>query len=174
VTLAPSEAGNARHPESNSESPFPSEPRVHDDRPVEFWPTSAIRSALETGDITVWQRIVVAIKRDPFGRTARQVEEVLEHTEPLGISKALDEVLTRSRQHLEANERAEAARHVQMLLGRSGLSEQEFASRIGVPTADLAVYLDGKISPPASLMIRMRRLSDRFAKMRAQRPHSAG
>ncbi len=172
MTLAPSEAGNARHPESNVDAPLSGEPRIHDDRPVEFWPTSSIRSALETGDITVWQRIVVAIKRDPFGRTARQVEEVLERTEPLGISKALSEVLTRSRQHLEANERAEAARHVQLLLARSGLSEQEFASRIGVPTADLAIYLEGKVSPPASLMIRMRRLSDRFAKMRSQRPNS--
>lgn len=140
------------------------------DRPVEFWSTAAIRSALETGDITVWQRIVVAIKRDPFGRTARQVEEVLEKSEPLGISKALSEVLVRSRQHLEANERAEAARHVRLLLNRSGLSEQEFASRIGVPVADLTVYLDGEVSPPASLMIRMRRLSDRFAKMRTPRP----
>lgn len=140
------------------------------DRPVEFWSTAAIRSALETGDITVWQRIVVAIKRDPFGRTARQVEEVLEKSEPLGISKALSEVLVRSRQHLEANERAEAARHVRLLLNRSGLSEQEFASRIGVPVADLTVYLEGEVSPPASLMIRMRRLSDRFAKMRTPRP----
>jgi hypothetical protein len=171
--LAPSEAGNARHPEFNPEATFPSEVLVHDDRPVEFWPTSAIRSALETGDITVWQRIVVAIKRDPFGRTARQVEEVLEHTEPLGISKALSEVLARSRQHLEANERAEAARHVRLLLDRSGLSEQEFASRIGVPSADLAIYLEAKVSPPASLMIRMRRLSDRFAKMRSHRPNNS-
>jgi DNA-binding transcriptional regulator YiaG len=145
-------------------------PGAPTDRPVEFWSTAAIRSALETGDITVWQRIVVAIKRDPFGRTARQVEEVLEKSEPLGISKALSEVLVRSRQHLEANERAEAARHVRLLLNRSGLSEQEFASRIGVPVADLTVYLDGEVSPPASLMIRMRRLSDRFAKMRNPRP----
>jgi hypothetical protein len=169
VTLAPSEA--ARHPEFD---PDGSEARAQDaDRPVEFWPTSAIRAALETGDITIWQRIVVAIKRDPFGRTARQVEEVLDHAEPRGISTALSEVLVRSRQHLEANERAEAARHVQLLLDRSGLGEQEFASRIGVPAADLAVYLDGSVSPPASLMIRMRRLSDRFAKMRAHRPNSA-
>jgi hypothetical protein len=145
-------------------------PGVPSDRPVEFWSTAAIRSALENGDITVWQRIVVAIKRDPFGRTARQVEEVLEKSEPLGISKALSEVLVRSRQHLEANERAEAARHVRLLLNRSGLSEQEFASRIGVPVADLTIYLDGEVSPPASLMIRMRRLSDRFAKMRNPRP----
>lgn len=166
MTLAAREAGNPR-PNRVRESPA----RVHrpEDRPVEFWPTSAIRSALQSGDIAVWQRIVVAIKRDPFGRTARQVEEVLSHREPVGVSKALEEVLVRSREHLEANERAEAARHIRMLLDRSGLSEQEFASRIGVPTEDLAQYVSGEVSPPASLMIRMRRLSERFAKNRTPR-----
>ena len=145
-----------------------------DDRPVEFWPTSSIRSALETGDITIWQRIVVAIKRDPYGRTARQVEEVLETAAPQGISKALSEVLVRARSHLEANERTEAARHVQLLLERSGLGEQEFASRIGIARENLSAYLDASISPPASLMIRMRRLSDRFAKIRAQQAADDG
>jgi hypothetical protein len=141
-----------------------------DDRPVEFWPTSAIRAALETDDLTVWQRIVVAIKRDPYGRTARQVEEVLETARPYGVSKALSEVLIRTREHLDANERAEVARNVQSLLERSGLGQDEFASRIGVPSKDFAAYVHGETSPPASLMIRMRRLSDRFAKMRNQRP----
>ena len=140
-----------------------------DDRPVEFWPTSAIRAALETDDLTVWQRIVVAIKRDPYGRTARQVEEVLETARPYGVSKALSEVLIRTREHLEANERAEVSRHVQTLLERSGLGPDEFASRIGVPSKEFAAYVAGTTSPPASLMIRMRRLSDRFAKMRDQR-----
>ena len=139
-----------------------------DDRSVEFWPTSSIRSALENGDITVWQRIVLAIKRDPYGRTARQVEEVLADAAPYGISKALNEVLARARSHLEANERKEAARHVRLLLERSRLGESEFASRIGVAPTDLATYLDASVSPPASLMIRMRRVSDRFAKIRAQ------
>lgn len=139
-----------------------------DDRPVEFWSTSAIRSALQSGDVAIWQRIVVAVKRDPFGRTARQVEEVLMTAAPYGISRALDEVLTRARNHLEANERAEAARHIGLLVTRSGLGEPEFASRIGVSREDLAAYLAGAVSPPASLMIRMRRLSDRFAKIRAQ------
>lgn len=135
------------------------------DRPVEFWSTSAIRTALQSGDITTWQLIVVALKRDPYGRTARQVEEVLEGTAPYGIAKALSEVLTRARAHLEANERAEVGRHMQLLIERSGLSRQEFASRIGVPANDLNDYLDGTVNPPASLMIRMRRLSDRFVKL---------
>jgi hypothetical protein len=146
---------------------------VNDDQPVEFWPTAAIREALETDDLRLWQRIVVAIKRDPYGRTARQVEEVLESTRPYGVSKALSEVLTRTRESLETNERAEVARQIRVLLSRSGLKPQEFASRIGIPGEELAGYLEGKTSPQASLMVRMSRLSDRFAKMKAHRPDSA-
>lgn len=139
------------------------------DQPVEFWPTAAIRSALQSGDIDIWKRIAAALKRDPYGRTARQVEEILEGTRPYGISKALWEVLERARTHLEANERAEVARHVRLLIDRSGLNQEEFASRVGVAPEDLAAYLDGTTSPSASLMIRIRRLSDRFVKVKSAR-----
>jgi len=143
----------------------------HDpDQPVEFWSTAAIRSALDGGDIATWKRIAAALKRDPYGRTSRQVEEVLSGTRPYGIAKALSEVLDRARAHLEANERAEVARHVQLLMDRSGLAQQEFASRIGVTPEEFAAYLDGSISPSASLMIRMRRLSDRFVRVKSTGP----
>ncbi len=160
------DAATARIPTG---APTRSRRPANDEGPVEFWPTAAIREALETDDLTVWQRIVVAIKRDPYGRTARQVEEVLESTRPYGVSKALSEVLTQARDTLEANECAEVARQIRVLLGRSGLKPQEFASRIGVPGEELVGYLEGKTSPPASLMVRMSRLSDRFAKMKAPR-----
>ncbi len=94
---------------------------------------------------------------------------MLETAQPYGVSKALAEVLMRTREHMEANECAEVARHVRLLIDRSGLGQPEFASRIGVPTDQFAAYLDGRTSPSASLMIRMRRLSDRFAKMRSER-----
>jgi hypothetical protein len=163
VTLAPD-----RRP---GPAPHRSHPRPRSgERPVEFWPTSAIRSALEGGDIATWKQIAVAIKRDPYGRTARQVEEVLESSRPYGISKALAEVLDRARAHLEANERTEVARHVRLLIERSGLKTPEFASRIGVPADELDAYVAATSSPSASLMIRMRRLSDRFAKARTQQP----
>ncbi|GAB7143067.1 helix-turn-helix domain-containing protein [Mycobacterium riyadhense] len=150
--------GSLQRPQAN---PSPHDP----DQPVEFWSTAAIRSALEGGDIATWKSIAAALKRDPYGRTARQVEEVLDGAR-YGISKALWEVLDRARTHLEANERAEVARHVKLLLDRSGLEQQEFASRIGVTLQDLAAYLDGSVSPSASLMIRMRRLSDRFVRVK--------
>lgn len=139
------------------------------DQPVELWPTAAIRSALDGGEIATWKRIAAALKRDPYGRTARQVEEVLEGVRPYGISKALWEVLDRARTHLEANERAEVARHIRLLMDRSGLAQREFASRLGVAAEDLASYLDGSVSPSAALMIRMRRLSDRFVRAKSER-----
>ena len=140
---------------------------------MEFWPTGAIRAAIEGGDIATWKRIAAALKRDPYGRTARQVEEILGNMRPHGVAKALSEVLDRARDHLEANERAEVARHIKLLIDRCGLGPQEFASRIGVDRDDLISYLDGSISPPASLMVRMRRLSDRFVRVKSHRPAGA-
>src|SRR6201995_5801963 len=90
---------------------------------VEFWSTSAIRSALQGGDIDTWKRIAAALKRDPYGRTARQVEEVLEGTRPSGIAKALWEALAGAPPPVESKERAGGARHVRLLLERSGLGE---------------------------------------------------
>jgi hypothetical protein len=168
VTVTPDVRDTPRR-EPSSREPAPGRQPPAEDRPVEFWPTAAIRAALETDDLAVWQRIVAAIKRDPFGRTARQVEEVLQTARPYGVSKALAEVLQRTREHLEANERAEVARLIQTMLDRSGLGQHEFASRIGVPNDDFASYLRGETSPSASLMVRMRKLSDRFAKMRSTR-----
>jgi hypothetical protein len=141
----------------------------YDHRPVEFWSTAAIRAAVESGDLATWQRIALALKRDPYGRTARQVEEVLENVSPYGISEALSEVLGRSRARLEADELDEVARQVRMMLDRSGLSSQEFASRTGVSGEEFAAFLGGDASPSATQMVRMQRLSDRFARMKAQR-----
>ncbi|QUR65954.1 helix-turn-helix domain-containing protein [Mycobacterium spongiae] len=160
-------AADRRPAPSEQPSAQPSPPDT--DQPVELWPTAAIRSALASGEIATWKRIAAALKRDPYGRTARQVEEVLDGSPPYGIATALSEVLDRARTHLEANERAEVARNVRLLLERCGLEQQEFASRIGVAEADLAAYLDGSQSPTASLMIRMRRLSDRFVNMKSER-----
>jgi len=168
TTDAHSGASNGASNRPPATAPTARRPQV-DRRPVEFWPTSSIRAALETDDLTTWQRIVTAIKRDPYGRTARQVEEVLETARPFGVSKAMAEVLSRTRAHLEETECAEVARHVRMLLERSGLAPQEFASRIGVPSDEFDEFVSGEVSPSASLMIRMRRLSDRFAKMRGER-----
>lgn len=49
--------------------------------PVEGWPLEAIQTALERGH---WRRLAAAIKAAPWGPVARNVEEVLTYSRPMG------------------------------------------------------------------------------------------
>jgi hypothetical protein len=76
------------------------------DAPISEWPTEAVQTALERGDLADWHRIVVAIQADPWGRAARQVEEVLSHSRPYGVAEAMETALARARLRAEESERA--------------------------------------------------------------------
>jgi hypothetical protein len=128
------------------------------DDPVASWPTEAVQAALERGDLEHWQRIVAELKRDPWGRIARQLEEVLSHSRPYGIADAMETVLARARARAEAIERDEVAAEVRRAIARSGLDRSEFASRIGTSPSRLSTYATGRVTPSAALMVRMRRL----------------
>jgi DNA-binding transcriptional regulator YiaG len=131
------------------------------DAPVSEWPTEAVRTALERGDLADWHRIVVEIRADPWGKTARQVEEVLGYSRPYGIAEAMEAVLSRARKRAEANERAAVAAEIREAVKHSGLSQAEFASRIGTSASRLSTYAAGKVTPSATLMLRVRRVADR-------------
>jgi ribosome-binding protein aMBF1 (putative translation factor) len=110
-------------------------------------------------DLADWHRIVAAVHADPWGRTARQVEEVLSHTRPYGIAEAMESVLSRARERAEDSERAEVAAEIRGAITRSGLSRAEFASRIGTSASRLSTYTSGKVTPSAALMLRIRRIA---------------
>jgi DNA-binding transcriptional regulator YiaG len=133
------------------------------DVPVAEWPTEAVRAALERGDLGDWRRIGAELRQDPWGRTARQVEEVLSHSRPYGVAELIERLLERARSRAEAEEREAVAAEVRRCVARSGLSKARFAARIGTSPSRLSTYLSGKVTPSAALMLRMRRLADRLA-----------
>jgi transcriptional regulator with XRE-family HTH domain len=57
------------------------------------------------------------------------------------------------------SERADVAAEVRDLVGRSGLSKQDFAGRTGTSRSRLSTYMSGKVTPSAALMVRMRRVT---------------
>jgi DNA-binding transcriptional regulator YiaG len=132
------------------------------DAPVTAWPTEAVQTALERGDLHDWRRIAAVIKRDPWGPTARQVEEVLSHSRPYGISDLMETVIARARARAEESERAEVAKEIERAIDRSGLSRTEFAARIGTSGSRLSTYVSGKVTPSAALLMRIRRLLRRL------------
>ena len=132
---------------------------VTPDAPVPEWPTEGVQAALERGDLADWHRIVAEIRAHPWGKTARQVEEVLTHSRPYGVSEAMETVLSRARQRAEACERAAVAAEIRESVRRSGLSRTEFASQIGTSASRLSTYASGKVIPSATLMLRIRQLA---------------
>ena len=133
------------------------------DAPVTQWPAEAVQTALERGDLADWHRLVAEIGAHPWGRTARQVEEVLSHSRPYGIADAMELALTRARDRADASERAAVAAEIGEAIRRSGLSRAEFAAQIGTSASRLSTYASGKVVPSATLMIRMRRLTDKVS-----------
>ncbi|MGH3679229.1 MAG: helix-turn-helix domain-containing protein [Natronosporangium sp.] len=127
--------------------------------PVTEWPTEAVQAALERGDLHDWHRLVVVIGRDPWGRTARQVEEVLSHSRPYGVAEAMETVIVRARERAHRQEREAVATEVRRLVDESGLSRAEFAARIGTSPSRLSTYVTGRVVPSATLLVRMRRLA---------------
>ena len=124
--------------------------------PVDTWPTEAVQTALERGDLEDWRRLALEIRRDPWGRTARQVEEVLSHSRPYGVAQLMEDQIARARAAAEADERAAVAAEVRRAVAESGLSRAEFASRVGTSPSRLSTYVTGKVVPSATMLLRIR------------------
>ena len=134
---------------------------ISPDASVSSWPTEAVQTALERGDLAAWHRITAEIQADPWGKTARQVEEVLSYSRPYGVAEAMETVLSRARERAEADERAAVAAEITEAVKRSGLSRVAFASRIGTSASRLSTYTSGKVTPSATLLLRIRHVAHR-------------
>jgi DNA-binding transcriptional regulator YiaG len=126
--------------------------------PVDAWPTEAVQAALERGDLEHWRRLTAEINRHPWGRTARQVEEILRHSRPYGVAELMESVIGRARARAEDEERRTVAAEIRQAIADSGLTRAEFAAHIGTSASRLSTYATGKVAPSATLMLRIRRL----------------
>ncbi len=127
--------------------------------PISQWPAEAVQSALERGDLAHWHRLAAEVTARPWGKTARQVAEVLSHSRPYGIAEVMETVLRQARERAEVAEREAVAGEIRDAIKRSGLSRAEFASAIGTSASRLSTYAAGKVTPSAALMIRIRQVA---------------
>ncbi len=124
--------------------------------PVRDWPTEAVLTALERGGLSHWRRLAAAIQTDPWGPVARRVEDALRVLRPYGTAELMEDVLAAARAQAERDERAVVAAEIAVLVGESGLTRAEFATRIGTSASRLSTYLAGTVIPSAALLVRMR------------------
>jgi len=129
--------------------------------PVETWPFEGVLAAVERGTLPDWRRLARAIQADPWGPVAQQVLEAVHLSRPYGTAELLEEVVGRAREVAADSERAEVAAEVSGLVRASGLSQQDFAARLGTSRSRLSTYMSGKVMPSAALMVRMRQAAFR-------------
>ncbi|MGQ0624315.1 MAG: helix-turn-helix domain-containing protein [Sporichthyaceae bacterium] len=143
---------------------------VDPDAPVHTWPSEAVATALSRGGLSHWRRLAEAIRADPWGPVARRVEEAVQVQAPYGAGPLMTEVLRCARADSERRERAVVAAELTALVGASGLTRAQFASRLGTSASRLSTYLSGRVVPSAALMVRARNL----AKSPARDPNPRG
>ncbi len=131
------------------------------DDPVETWPFEGILAAVERGTLPDWRRLARAIEADPWGSVGRQVLAAVRLSNPYGTAELLEGVVERARKLAVESERAEVASDVRTLMRGSGLSQQDFADRIGTSRSRLSTYMSGHVVPSAALIVRMRRVAGR-------------
>jgi hypothetical protein len=127
--------------------------------PVSTWPTEAVQAALERGDLPDWRRLTDEIDAAPWGRTSRQVEEVLSHTRPYGVTELMEAVIARARTRAEQEERAAVAVRIRSAMRRSELTQAQFAARIGTSPSRLSTYANARVMPSAAMLVRIERVS---------------
>jgi transcriptional regulator with XRE-family HTH domain len=133
---------------------------VSPEDPVEEWPLEAVSTVLERGGLSHWQRLAQAIRMEPWGRVARAVEEALAYSRPYGVAPLMERTIASAREAAEGSEREVVAAEVTGLIEASGLSRAEFASRVGTSASRLSTYVNGKVTPSAAMLVRMRRVAE--------------
>lgn len=127
--------------------------------PVAGWPFEGVLAAVERGTLSDWRRLVAAVRCDPWGGVARDLEQALEIARPYGTAPLLERAIERARETRAAEERAEVARRVRSALEASGLDRATFAARIGTSTSRLSTYVTGRVAPASTLLVRMERVA---------------
>ena len=127
------------------------------DDPVAARPSEAVQTALERGGLEDWRRLVASIRADPWGPVSRRVQEVLAYSRPYGVAAAIERAVLRAREAAETSEREQVAEEVERMVRASSLTRAEFASGVGTSASRLSTYVNGKVTPSAALMVRMRR-----------------
>lgn len=127
---------------------------------VRNWPYEALVTALDRGLVADWQPLFDEFRRDPWGPPARRLERHLAERDPDAVAALFTLALERARADAERKEREEVARRVLDAVSRSGLTQADFAQRIGTSASRLSTYVAGRVTPSAAMLIRIESAAD--------------
>ena len=123
--------------------------------PVESWPAEAIEALLDRGGVDDWHMLATEIRRSPWGRVARIVEQIIGWNDHGSVDVLMGSIVEGARADVTEDGRGRYAAHVRALRERTGLSLRQFASLAGTSAARLSAYERGLTAPTTDVLARL-------------------
>lgn len=127
--------------------------------PVAEWGFEGLLSAIDRGDLADWERIAAWVARTPRGDAVDLLGEVLDAAEDSGAVAAFRSFVALAVEREEERERQQVAEELDLLWRASGLSQGDYARRLGTSRTRLNAYLNGRTVPLATVLVRARNLA---------------
>ena len=119
------------------------------------------------GGLRAWRGQVAIIASNPWAPYGNELKELALAANRTAPVHAIDEAIKVYRTRFERRERELVAREIRQLVAMSGLSQRDFAALAGTSASRLSTYVNGLVTPSATMMVRIRRVSDLVQKRRA-------
>lgn len=114
----------------------------------------------DNGGLRAWRAQVAVIASNPWAPYGNELKELTLAAGKPAPAHALDEAVKVYRSRFERRERELVAREIRQLVAMSGLSQREFAAMAGTSASRLSTYVNGLVTPSATMMVRIRRVSE--------------
>ena len=128
----------------------------------------------EKGGVPAWRGQVAIVAANPWAPYPAELHQLLTSCGHPGLADSLENIVKYYRDASEQRDRQLVAREIRRLVAVSGLSQRQFAALCGTSAPRLSTYVNGLVTPSASMMVRFTRVSERAQqRVRRERGSSA-
>jgi hypothetical protein len=128
----------------------------------------------DSGGVPAWRGQAAIVAANPWGPYPAELHQLLTTGGRPQMADALESLIKYYRDVSEQRDRKLVAREIRRLVAVSGLSQRQFAALCGTSAPRLSTYVNGLVTPSASMMVRFTRVSERAQRrVRRERGSSA-
>lgn len=114
----------------------------------------------DSGGIRAWRAQVAAVAANPWAPYSVELVGLLRDGDRDAPADMLESAIRHYRDLSERDDRQLVAREVRRLVAMSGLSQRQFAALCGTSAPRISTYVNGLVTPSASMMVRFTRVSE--------------
>lgn len=118
-----------------------------------------LRATLERRGADGWRRILANVAHNPWEPGAPYLADLARDAGLPAAAHAIDRCTKLYRERSEDSDRRAIAREIRRLVAISGCSQRQFAQYVGTSGPRLSTYVNGVVTPSATMMLRIKRVA---------------